>query len=513
MSVQQWYVPTLSEIIALGEQSLGQDGAIADSAASSATPQRRSQIERQWYGAIGALNDILEATFIHSKPNPALVLSGQSPVLRSSLSAQISHWTFTTEPSLSDWLPSHLLPAADTEPLRPPASTATLPLLPQDPLSNEQFCLALTETFGVVMTLGSDAMGEPVFLFSFVPDVVRQAWQALRSRLMLSAPHLLPQIDPLIQHCTPVEPSYRLVTQFHRRMLANLPEPKPQAPPIVQPVGRAGHLSQTVSASKAFGKSITSAKSANQSARVAEMNAAVATATGRTDIDILRAIAHEVRTPLTTIRTLTRLLLRRKDVTADVAKRLTMIDRECTQQIDRFNLIFRAAELETQTSKACPHSLASISLTQVFQDGIPQWQTQASERNLTLDVRLPQTLPMVVSDPVMLHQMLNGLIDRITHTLPSGSHIQLQVSLAGSQLKLQLRSLSDNDRSSSGFFAPTLQAIGDLLMFQPETGNLSLNLDVTKNLFQALGGKLTVRNRADYGEVVTIFLPLETRET
>ncbi|MCY7277683.1 MAG: ATP-binding protein, partial [Phormidesmis sp. CAN_BIN44] len=44
---------------------------------------------------------------------------------------------------------------------------------------------------------------------------------------------------------------------------------------------------------------------------------------------------------------------------------------------------------------------------------------------------------------------------------------------------------------------------------QPETGSLSLNLSVTKNLFQALGGKLIVRQRPERGEVFTLFLPLE----
>jgi hypothetical protein len=48
-------------------------------------------------------------------------------------------------------------------------------------------------------------------------------------------------------------------------------------------------------------------------------------------------------------------------------------------------------------------------------------------------------------------------------------------------------------------------------MFQPETGGLSLNLNATKNLFQALGGKLIVRQRPQAGEVLTVFLPLETK--
>jgi signal transduction histidine kinase len=50
-------------------------------------------------------------------------------------------------------------------------------------------------------------------------------------------------------------------------------------------------------------------------------------------------------------------------------------------------------------------------------------------------------------------------------------------------------------------------------MFQPETGSLSLNLNVTKHLFQALGGKLIVRQRPQAGEVMTIFLPLEVRNS
>jgi signal transduction histidine kinase len=49
-------------------------------------------------------------------------------------------------------------------------------------------------------------------------------------------------------------------------------------------------------------------------------------------------------------------------------------------------------------------------------------------------------------------------------------------------------------------------------MFQPETGCLSLNLEVTKNLFQALGGKLTVRQRSKQGEELTIFLPIKSSQ-
>jgi len=109
---------------------------------------------------------------------------------------------------------------------------------------------------------------------------------------------------------------------------------------------------------------------------------------------------------------------------------------------------------------------------------------------------------------------LTSLIDRSARSLPSGSHIQVEVTLAGHQLKLQLESSESSETigstvSDSSHRQPLLKSLGQVLMFQPETGSLSLNLAVTKNLFQALGGKLIVRHRPEQGEVFTLFLPLE----
>ena len=130
-----------------------------------------------------------------------------------------------------------------------------------------------------------------------------------------------------------------------------------------------------------------------------------------------------------------------------------------------------------------------------------------------LEVIVPKKLPAVVSDPTMLDQVLTGLIENFTRTLPSGSQIQVEVTLAGDQLKLQLESKHLSDTEGESTFLPAantpLRSIGPLLMVQPETGSLSLNLSVTKNLFRAAGGKLVIRQRPQKGEVMTVFLPLQ----
>jgi hypothetical protein len=113
----------------------------------------------------------------------------------------------------------------------------------------------------------------------------------------------------------------------------------------------------------------------------------------------------------------------------------------------------------------------------------------------------------------MLDQALSSLIERFARSLPGGSHIEVQVTQAGSQLKLQFQSQLQAETpdcaADQNATRSTLKSLGQLLMFQPETGSLSLNLGVTKNIFQALGGKLIVRERPQQGEVMTIFLPLE----
>ncbi|MGV0102926.1 sensor histidine kinase [Nostoc sp. DSM 114160] len=231
------------------------------------------------------------------------------------------------------------------------------------------------------------------------------------------------------------------------------------------------------------------------------------------DVELLQAFAHEVRTPLTTIRTMTRLLLKRRDLDASAIDRLKIIDHECTEQIDRMELLFKAAELETTASaKSSKTQLTPMSLDQVLQQSIPRWEQAAHRRNLTLNVVLPQQLPTVVSNPTMLDRVLTGLMENFTRSLPAGSHIQVQVIPAGDQLKLQLSPqlrCKDSNKATIPATPPIRKALGQLLMFQPETGTISLNIAATKHLFQAIGGKLIVRQRPHYGEVMTIFLPLE----
>ncbi|PNW34187.1 UNVERIFIED_CONTAM: histidine kinase [Euhalothece sp. KZN 001] len=423
--------------------------------------EARDQLQgwREWYGAIGALNALLASI------EQGIILSSPTPIINSSQSKpNLTSVVFTPNLSFLGEKGSRLLGVAPVTPRDNGDSpqVQSVPLSAHDPLQNEQFCLVLTPEFSLLMVLTLNADGESHFDFSFDPDVTQPSWLRLRSRLQSNAPEKLQQLESKqFPFCAP---DYRLVSQFTREMLAHLPREQ----------------------------------ATNQNSKI----------TPSSDVELLQALTHEVRTPLTTIRMLTRLLLKRKDLGADVQKRLRVIDQECTEQINRMELIFQATELEGKNESEVGVNLTPTPLEELLNKNIPYWKKQAKRRNVELDVILPEQLPTVISNPQLLTQVLTGLMENFTSRLGTGGKMKIQVTTAGSQIKLQLLSQSYHPQSlNQSIDHPQEKSIGQLLTLQPETGNLSLNLNVTKNLFEAIGGKLTVRQRAETGEVLTVFLP------
>lgn len=480
--VKKWLLPTLSEVLAKAEPT-GIDLLVPESHAPEIQPSidthaSQLQAESRWHSAIAAVENLL----LQSLPSPigmsdlseetvieGLLMTAPLPLFsHPAIVSQLQTITFNTPHTNLRLLPSQPTSrqqAADRSHHFP------IELLSTDPLAEEHFCLVLTTHFSLVVVLGEEN-GNFRCQFSFDPDDLDMAWQSLRGRMMLTAPHHIPDLDELVARFSPIEPDYHWVMSFGQYLLQHQPE---VILPATQPT-------------------------ANQT-NTAELSAKPAA-----DIELIQALTHEIRTPLTTIRTMTQLLLRQPDLSPRVLKRLSAIDRECTEQINRMELIFSAVELAT-TQPCQALDLTTMSITQLLEQSLPQWQQQAERRNLDLAVDIPHKLPAVVSNPTILDRVLTGLVENFTRNLPSGSRIQVEVTPVGDRLKLQFQSQPETDEQLHT--APNKRhSIGQLLTFQPETGNLSLNMNVTKNLFQLLGGKLIVRQHPQQGEVLTIFLPL-----
>tara|TARA_Y100001933_G_C18975339_1_gene554386 strand:+ start:423 stop:1790 length:1368 start_codon:yes stop_codon:yes gene_type:complete len=217
---------------------------------------------------------------------------------------------------------------------------------------------------------------------------------------------------------------------------------------------------------------------------------------------LLEAISHEVRTPLSTIRTLISSTLKKYKMDETIKNRLIEIDNECTEQIVRFGLIFNAAELVNSESSS-PQQLTGINLGEILIKLSPNWINQLKRRGIKLKLDIPNELPEVLSNSEGLELMLRGLIDKNTRGLNEGSSVTLELRPAGQKLKLQLI-VHTKDDGRTKMIKSDGSDVGPVLNWNPQTGSLQLSQSATQKLLASLGGLVT--QRKDSG--LTVFFPI-----
>lgn len=440
-------------------------------------PHIAIKTQQEWNGAIVSLEKLLNLTIRIDQNNDesiqGVIFSSPASIISDmKLVSQLETVVF----SASNNSKMALMPCNFHNKLKPIShfSFIDVSLNIKDTLINEQFCLLLTKEFSCLIVKGIDKKNQPKFQFSFAPEIIYKAWLLLKTRLIFSQNYHIEYLENLVLKFTPIIPDYKIVSQFSRYLLKELKHFN--IPKIQEEVNKMPRQSQSISLKKT-------------------------PLPPYPEFELLQALTHEIRTPLTTIQTITKLLIKRAKLTPDSVKHLEIIEQECTEQINRMELIFRAAELESKPTKQEQVKLVPTSLEEILNQTIASWKKQAQRRNIVLDIIIPKKLPQIVSDPTILTQILGGLMEKFTRNLPSGDNFKVVILPAGNQLKLQFL-------SESNFNNDHVKCLGKLLLFQPDTGSLSLSHDVTKNIFHVLGGKLTIKQKPDKGEILTIFLPL-----
>ncbi|UFP95036.1 sensor histidine kinase [Gloeobacter morelensis] len=325
-----------------------------------------------------------------------------------------------------------------------PQGEVVVPLSAGDPLADENFLVVIAHDFCLVLCHRS-----PTLQFSFETAVVRRACTVLRQRLVITRPDRLAAFDRALSHL-PLA-SVRLLSRFSRALLAE-----------------GSRAQESIDGS---------------------------------ELDFLELLAHEVRTPLTTIRTLTRLVLRKGGLTEAARTHLEAIDRECALQIERFELLALAMDHEQGELALRPQAVA---VDELLLGCLERWREQADLRGLALDVDPPAELPRVHADQLLLERILGGLVDRLVRSLPFGSHIQLKAERAGFWLRVRIE-------ITGGSVEDSAAADANPFRVDSQAGAVTLRLPAAQGLVAAMGGKLTLRLRPE-GEssTLTLYLPIQS---
>ena len=176
--------------------------------------------------------------------------------------------------------------------------------------------------------------------------------------------------------------------------------------------------------------------------------------------DILDNLLHQLRSPLTALKTFGKLLLRRlvpgdgnRDIASSIVResdRLQELLQQMDRTIDQDRLLIGPAPLSVdweavrtsegtsrQTGEPAPNSqtlpllpaspLELCSVAQVLEPLLVSARAIAGERQLTIIAVIPSDLPPVPANPKALREVLSNLIDNALKYTPAGGQIEIQV--------------------------------------------------------------------------------------
>jgi two-component system phosphate regulon sensor histidine kinase PhoR len=192
--------------------------------------------------------------------------------------------------------------------------------------------------------------------------------------------------------------------------------------------------------------------------------------------DFVANASHELRTPLASMRLMVETLLTGAREDPEAAQHfLQILNRELERMTALVNDLLELSRLDARVEAAPTERIALAALAAELEVG---WQAVARDRNLRLEVSLPEGLS-VRGEVQGVRQILANLLDNALKYTPAG----------GQERIFERFYRVDKDRSR-------------------DLGGTGLGLSIVKHLAQTYGGSVAVESRLNRGSTFRVTLPL-----
>jgi signal transduction histidine kinase len=205
------------------------------------------------------------------------------------------------------------------------------------------------------------------------------------------------------------------------------------------------------------------------------------------------AIAHDIRTPLTSVQMNVQILRARSGVSADDLEYFDI----ALAELKRLNE--HVQELLDFAKPVRLHA-ARMDLREVVDETARGMEALLAERRVALQRRWPEDLPAVVGDPQRLRQVLWNLLDNAARASHAGSAIVLRTTCRDGQVAIEV------EDAGSGIPAEDLPRIFEPF-FTTRSDGTGLGLAICHKLVRAHQGEIQVRSTPGKGSTFTVLLP------
>lgn len=221
--------------------------------------------------------------------------------------------------------------------------------------------------------------------------------------------------------------------------------------------------------------------------------------------NLLRAISHDLRTPLTSISGNAGILME-KGSTLDEKKKQDIYSSMYDDAMWLVNLTENLLSITRIENGTMNLRTEAELMDDVFREALSHIDRKASEHHISID--LEDELLMVNIDARLIVQVVINLVNNAVKYTPAGSHIRLSAKKQESMASI---CISDDGPGISEEAKPHLfdmfytAGIGKA----DSRRGLGLGLSLCKSIIEAHGGAISVHDNTPHGAVFVFTLPLE----
>ena len=236
----------------------------------------------------------------------------------------------------------------------------------------------------------------------------------------------------------------------------------------------------------------------NYRARLEEMRA-----------NLLRAVSHDLRTPLTSISAAASLL---SDETKDIApeRRRAML----MEISDDAQWLIRMVEnllSITRVGEAADVRKTPEAAEEVVSEAVRKYRARFARP--VASISLPEELVMAPMDPILIRQVLSNLLENAAFHAEGAENVRVTLRVEGDEAVFEV---SDD---GAGIPEAKLKTLFDPSAAQPSDSaahsrnNMGIGLSVCRTIVMAHGGTLSARNLKGGGACFRFTLPMKEEET
>ena len=213
---------------------------------------------------------------------------------------------------------------------------------------------------------------------------------------------------------------------------------------------------------------------------------------------LLRAVSHDLRTPLSAIRAAASELVDVESLPPATANRFAEVIEAEAERLDRLvaNLL-SLSRIEAGAFIPDRHPVDVAELVEIVQARLGRLL-----RHVRLTVDVPADLPAVAGDYTQLDQLLTNLVENAARHTPAGATVEIRAKAVDGTVQL---SVCDE--------GPGIDAADAAIVFEPfrsgpVPGVSGMGLAICKAVAEGHGGSISVGENPGGGAVLTVVLPV-----